>query len=69
MALASSESDQIQLIETSLIEKYQDHVPTTVIVDSVSLVASTLQDARIRTYVPVLIRRAAEDRVRQLVRA
>lgn len=69
VALASSEADQISLIETSLREKYDGQVETTVISDSVSLVATSLQDARIRTYVPVLIRRAAEDRVRQLVRA
>ncbi len=69
MALASSEADQIHLIETSLIEKYDGQVSTTFIAESVSVVASTMQDARIRTYVPVLIRRAAEDRVRQLVKS
>ena len=67
MALASSEADQITLIEQSLIEKYDGRVETTVISDSVSMVASSLRDAKIRTYVPVLIRRAAEERVRHLV--
>lgn len=69
MTLASTEVDQIGLIERSLIEKYDGQVETTVIHDSVTVVASALQDARIRTYVPVLIRRAAEDRVRQLARS
>lgn len=69
MALATSEADQIHLIQTSLMEKYEGRVETAAIAESVSLVASTLQDARIRTYVPVLIRRSAEDRVRQLVRS
>lgn len=67
MALATSEADQITLVEQSLVEKYGGQVETTVIADSVSQVATSLQGARIRTYVPVLIRRAAEDRVRQFV--
>lgn len=67
MALATSEADQITMIEESLREKYRGQVDTEVISHSVSVVALSLQDARIRTYVPVLIRRAAEDRVRQLV--
>ncbi len=69
MTLTSTEVDQISLIEQSLIQKYDGQVDTTVIHDSVTVVASTLRDARIRTYVPVLIRRVAEDRVRQLVRS
>jgi hypothetical protein len=69
VVLASAEADQISLIETALMEKYNGQVDTTVIAESVTVVATALRDARIRTYVPVLIRRAAEDRVRQLVRS
>lgn len=69
MALASVEQDQIGLIVRSLTEKYDGKVPTVAIHDSVNAVAASLQDARIRSYAPVLIRREAEDRVRQLVRA
>jgi hypothetical protein len=69
VTLASTEADQISLIERALIEKYDGKVATGVIHDSVSVVAMSLQEARIRTYVPVLIRRVAEDRVRQLVGA
>lgn len=69
MSLASAEVDQITMIERSLMEKYDGQVTTTVIHDSVTVVATELRDARIRTYVPVLIQRAAEDRVRHLVRS
>lgn len=67
MTLATSEADQITRIEQSLMDKYDGRVEATAISDSVSVVATSLRDARIRTYVPVLIRRGAEDRVRQLV--
>lgn len=68
MALATNEADQLRLIEKSLFEKYDGRVATTAIHESVEGVASGLRDARIRTYVPVLVRREADERLRHLAR-
>jgi hypothetical protein len=66
VALESTEDYQVTLIERALIEKYAGRVSTAAIHDEVTSVALGLQGARIRTYVPVLIKREAEDRVRPL---
>jgi len=69
VAHVSTEDDQIILIERALIEKYDGRVSTAAIHEEITGVAVALHGARIRTYVPVLIRREAEDRVRRLVNA
>jgi hypothetical protein len=66
VAPESTEDYQVTLIERALIEKYAGRVSTAAIHDEVTSVALGLQGARIRTYVPVLIKREAEDRVRPL---
>jgi len=68
VALATSEADQLRLIEKSLSEKYDGRVAITAIHDQVEGVATALRSARIRTYVPVLVRREVDERLRQLVR-
>jgi hypothetical protein len=69
VTLASSAEDQINLIARTLTEKYDRLVPTSAIHDAIAKVAMRLQDARIQTYVPLLLKREAEDRVRRLVDA
>jgi hypothetical protein len=66
VAPESTEDYQVTLIERALIAKYAGRVSTAAIHDEVTSVAMELQGARIRTYVPVLIKREAEDRVRPL---
>lgn len=69
MLLLSTAHDQLSLIERALVEKYDGRVSTSTIHDEVTGIAAGLRDARIQTYVPLLVKRQAEDRVRQLVNA
>jgi hypothetical protein len=67
VTLASTAEDQINLVARTLIEKYDGLVPTSAIHDAIAGVAVRLRDARIQTYVPVLLKREVEDLVRRLV--
>ena len=69
MTLTSTAEDQINAIARTLTEKYDGLVPTSAIRDTITGVATRLQGAKIQTYVPVLIKREAEDLVRRLVEA
>ena len=61
--------DQIAIIELALVEKYDGRVTPGAIHREVIDVATAMDGARIRAYVPVLIQREADDRVRRLVSA
>ena len=63
--LEVTEESQIRSIEASLLRRYDGEVPKATIHAEVEASRAHFRDARIRTYVPVLIQREAAGRLRR----
>jgi hypothetical protein len=62
------EQAQIRSVEMTMLQRFAGRVPEDVVHAEVELAASMLYgDARIRTFLPVLVERRVKDRLRAVV--
>jgi hypothetical protein len=67
MPIIDSEERQIQIVETELLRRYGDALGRERVCQEVERAAAELYaHARVRTYVPVLVQRKANDRLRHV---
>jgi hypothetical protein len=64
--IATTEDSQLRSIEDSLQHRFEGRLPATQVHREVEASRQQFQDARIRTYVPVLVQREALMRLRRL---
>lgn len=64
--LERNEESQIRSVEDSLLRRFEGRVPRTTVQSEVAATFQSFRDARIRTYVPVLVQREATNRLRHV---
>jgi hypothetical protein len=65
MAIAADETTQLRLVEQQLLRAFAGRVPDEDICREVSAGMSDFRDARIRTFIPVLLQKRVADRLRR----
>ena len=64
MGFLDDDQAQIQRVETTLLTKFGESVPRETICAEVASAMQEFADARIRTYVPVLLQKRVTDQLR-----
>ena len=65
MSLILDETAQLEQVEADLLRAF-DGLPTGLVREEVRTGMADFQDARIRTYIPVLLQRRVRERLREL---
>lgn len=63
---ATQEADRLDLVETLLVRRFGDRLPVETIRAEVRSGMTRYRDARVRTFIPVLLQREVTDRLRSL---
>jgi hypothetical protein len=64
MAIAADETTQLHMVEQQLLRTFAGRVPDEDIYREVSAGMNDFRDARIRTFIPVLLQKRVADRLR-----